>query len=134
MAAKCNYPVITFRRQLLKFQRLTTFFIWGNSAQKGRKESQQRTVQNAPALIVQPRFFVAPTLDERLKEIVSNPPHRMKKRKKRTQIMMRYAVYLRISSEEQIGNYSIEAQRRAVQTWVQAQSGQLVTIYTPNVN
>lgn len=42
---------------------------------------------------------------------------------------MRYAGYVRISSEEQVGNYSIEAQSRAIQTWVQAQGGQLVAIY-----
>jgi hypothetical protein len=127
----CDY----FSSSIAEVSAVDDVFHLGHLPRKeGMSESQQRTVQNAPALIIQPRFFVAPTLDERLKEIVSNPPHRMKKRKKRTQIMMRYAVYLRISSEEQIGNYSIEAQRRAVQTWVQAQSGQLVTIYTPNVN
>ncbi len=42
---------------------------------------------------------------------------------------MRYAAYVRISSEEQIGNYSIEAQIRAIQTWVTAQGGQLIKVY-----
>jgi DNA invertase Pin-like site-specific DNA recombinase len=89
----------------------------------------QQSAVSSKAVLVQPRFFVAPTLDERLKEIVSNPTHRKKRHEKRKQIMMRYAAYLRISSEEQIGNYSIEAQRRAIQTWIQAQGGQLVNIY-----
>lgn len=43
--------------------------------------------------------------------------------------MIRYAAYVRISSEEQVGNYSIEAQSRAIQTWVQAQGGHLVKTY-----
>lgn len=43
--------------------------------------------------------------------------------------MSRYAAYLRISSEEQVGNYSIDAQGRAVKTWVEAQGGQLVKVY-----
>ena len=42
---------------------------------------------------------------------------------------MRYAAYLRVSSEEQVGNYSIEAQRRANITWVKAQEGVLAKTY-----
>jgi site-specific DNA recombinase len=44
--------------------------------------------------------------------------------------IMKYAAYLRISSEDQRGNFSIDAQRRAVEEWVEAQDGQLVKIYT----
>ena len=43
--------------------------------------------------------------------------------------MVRYAAYLRISSEEQVGNYSIDAQHRAIQTWVQTQGGRLAKVY-----
>lgn len=43
---------------------------------------------------------------------------------------MRYAAYLRISGEDQVGNYSIPAQRRAIETWVKAQKGTLVAEYT----
>jgi hypothetical protein len=91
-------------------------------------EQQQRTA-NLSTLTVQPRFFVAPKLDERLKDILSTPSHRKTTYEKRKNGMTRYAAYLRISSEEQIGNYSIDAQRRAVETWVNAQQGQLVKVY-----
>lgn len=43
---------------------------------------------------------------------------------------MRYAAYVRISSEEQVGNYSLKAQKRAITAWVQAQGGTLVKTYT----
>ncbi len=43
--------------------------------------------------------------------------------------MQRFAAYVRISSEEQVGNYSVEAQKRAIQAWVQAQGGQIVQMY-----
>ena len=43
--------------------------------------------------------------------------------------MLRYAGYIRISSEEQVGNYSVEAQKRAITTWVRAQEGRLVQVY-----
>ncbi len=42
---------------------------------------------------------------------------------------MRYAAYVRISSEEQVGNFSIDAQKRAIEAWVKAQSGKLVKVY-----
>ncbi len=42
---------------------------------------------------------------------------------------MRYAAYVRISSEEQIGNYSVDAQKRAIETWVHANGGILAQVY-----
>ncbi len=42
---------------------------------------------------------------------------------------MRYAAYIRISSEEQVGNFSVDAQRREIETWVAAQGGRLVKSY-----
>lgn len=42
---------------------------------------------------------------------------------------MRYAAYIRISSEEQIGNYSVDAQKRAIETWVHASGGILSHVY-----
>ena len=42
---------------------------------------------------------------------------------------MRYAGYVRISSEEQVGNFSVDAQRRAIEAWVAAKGGQLVKVY-----
>ena len=90
---------------------------------------------NAPKIPAKPlsptaRFFVAPTIDERLEEIFS--PHksdesRMQTRRPKT--MNRYAAYVRVSSEEQVTGYSIEAQKRAVEAWVSAQGGQLVRVY-----
>ncbi|MCB9437301.1 MAG: recombinase family protein [Anaerolineales bacterium] len=42
---------------------------------------------------------------------------------------MRYAAYVRISSEEQIGNFSVEAQKRAIAEWVKSHEGKLVRFY-----
>ncbi len=42
---------------------------------------------------------------------------------------MRYAAYVRVSSDEQVGNYSIDAQKRAIDTWSVAQGGILVKTY-----
>ena len=42
---------------------------------------------------------------------------------------MRYAGYARISSEEQVGNFSVDAQVREIKAWVRAQGGVLVNMY-----
>ena len=42
---------------------------------------------------------------------------------------MRYAAYVRISSDDQVGNYSIDAQKRAIDAWSVAQGGILVKTY-----
>lgn len=42
---------------------------------------------------------------------------------------MRYAAYIRISSEEQVGNFSVAAQNRAIKSWVMAKGGILTKIY-----
>ena len=42
---------------------------------------------------------------------------------------MRYAAYVRISSEDQIGNYSIDAQKRAIEAWVVTKGGILTQMY-----
>jgi site-specific DNA recombinase len=42
---------------------------------------------------------------------------------------MRYAAYIRISSEEQVGNFSVDAQRRAIEAWVREQGGKIVHFY-----
>src|SRR5258708_403128 len=97
-----------------------------------RRECMNESQQSAtiPGLLtIQPRFFVAPKLDDRLKEILSQATNENLSRKKKDNKPMRYAGYVRISSEEQVGNYSIEAQTRAIRTWVQAQEGQLVKVY-----
>lgn len=42
---------------------------------------------------------------------------------------MRYAGYARISSDDQVGNYSLDAQQRAIARWVAARGGRLVDCY-----
>lgn len=42
---------------------------------------------------------------------------------------MRYAAYVRISSEDQVGNFSIDAQSRLIKEWVDNQLGILVETY-----
>jgi site-specific DNA recombinase len=60
-----------------------------------------------------------------------NPNWKGKKRKNKKQrkVKMRYAAYVRISSEEQIGNYSVDAQKRAIEAWVHANGGILAQVY-----
>ncbi len=36
---------------------------------------------------------------------------------------MRYVGYVRISSEDQVGNFSLDAQKRAIEKWVVEQGG-----------
>jgi site-specific DNA recombinase len=42
---------------------------------------------------------------------------------------MRYAGYVRISSEDQVGNFSLDAQKRAIEKYVHDQGGVLVRFY-----
>lgn len=42
---------------------------------------------------------------------------------------MRYAAYVRVSHEEQVTGYSLDAQRRAIREWVAGKGGTLVKIY-----
>jgi site-specific DNA recombinase len=44
-------------------------------------------------------------------------------------LKMKYAGYIRISDPQQIGNYSLDAQRRAIIEFVQAKGGKLTEIY-----
>ncbi len=80
-----------------------------------------------------PRFLTLSKLDIFAEEqpnskqgLAASKTHQNRRKKRK---MERYAAYLRVSSEEQIGNFSIDAQRRAIQTWVQARGGRLVKIY-----
>jgi len=77
-----------------------------------------------------PRFFVSPTIDERLEEIFAeNGSLESRAKPRRHRAMNRYAAYVRVSSEEQVTGYSIEAQKRAIESWITAQGGQLVKLY-----
>ena len=42
---------------------------------------------------------------------------------------MRYVGYVRISSEDQVGNFSLDAQKRAIEKYVKDQGGVLVRFY-----
>lgn len=43
--------------------------------------------------------------------------------------MTRYAAYIRISHEEQIGNYSLDAQMRTIESYIRQHQGRLVEVY-----
>src|SRR5437762_143940 len=81
--------------------------------------------------IVGPRFFAVPkfglTADEVKFENHLIEPDEIQKAE--GEQIMRYAAYIRISSEEQIGNFSVDAQRRAIQEWVKSQDGKLIKVY-----
>ena len=83
--------------------------------------------------IVGKRFFTVPqfgkTADEPvLKAHLLQPDEPVKQVKGKRK--MRYAAYVRISSEDQVGNFSIDAQKRAIKQWVKAQeNGALVKTY-----
>ncbi|MCO6451384.1 MAG: recombinase family protein [Caldilineales bacterium] len=84
-------------------------------------------------LTAQPRYFVASNQNifadmvETGGRLITEP--RTNKRPRSKKAKMRYAAYLRISSEEQVGNFSIDAQKRAIETWVIARGGLLVKVY-----
>ncbi len=94
-------------------------------------DPQQRTVRIIPT-VVGSRFFTAPTFQETVGEPELKahflPADEIRKRQKGKR-EMRYAAYMRVSSEEQVGNFSIDAQRRAIEAWVKAREGQLVKLY-----
>ena len=81
----------------------------------------------------EPKFFLAPNADvfkdHPLIGLRLNPELRKKKQKKRRKAKMRYAAYVRVSSNMQVDNYSIDAQKRAIEAWVIANGGILVKIY-----
>jgi site-specific DNA recombinase len=43
---------------------------------------------------------------------------------------MRYAAYVRVSDEEQLRGYSLDAQRRIIQDWGRSKGGSLVKVYS----
>ena len=84
-------------------------------------------------LLPLPRFFSAPKL-ENLSDHPAfghlvNSYQKRKKIPKRQNKKMRYAAYVRISSDEQIGNFSVDAQKRAIEAWVVSNGGILTKLY-----
>ncbi len=81
----------------------------------------------------EPRFFAAPRLgalrDHPIIDPRIDPTKTVRKKSGRKKKKVRYAAYVRISSEEQIGNFSLDAQKRAIEAWVVAQGGLLVRTY-----
>ena len=78
------------------------------------------------------RFFVSPEFDIFADESAvarNGAGNRKRQRKGKRESQMRYAAYVRVSSDDQIGNYSVDAQKRAIETWVSAQKGVLVKVY-----
>lgn len=42
---------------------------------------------------------------------------------------LRYVAYIRTSSEDQVGNFSIDAQKHAIENWINSKDGKLVDFY-----
>jgi len=79
-----------------------------------------------------PRFFAAPRTDIFDLEPKKSSRYQLnngEKKERKVEKKMRYAAYVRISSEDQVGNYSIDAQKRAIEAWVAAKGGVLVKTY-----
>ena len=96
------------------------------------RKKKQENIHFVPH-IVGKRFFTVPqfgkTADEPvLKARLLQPEEPVKQVKGKRK--MRYAAYIRISSEDQVGNFSIDAQKRTIKQWVKAQEdGALVKTY-----
>ena len=90
-----------------------------------------RPVKLVPQFVGQ-RFFTVPKVSKTLDEVTLQTrliqPEVIIEKKDSADVM-RYAAYIRISSDEQVGNFSIDAQRRAVETWVRDHGGKLVKLY-----
>lgn len=91
-----------------------------------------------PVQLIKPlrtaRFFTVPTLGTTLDTTRLNAYFNQKENKKpissQGEITMRYAAYIRVSHEEQVNGYSLDAQRRALTEWVASKGGVLTRIYS----
>lgn len=93
-------------------------------------EQKPATVTFIPELIGE-RFFEVPKLGSAVEDTTMSV-HTIQtetRREVKEAQDMRYAAYIRISSDEQVGNFSVDAQRRAIDTWVKAQGGKVVSYY-----
>ncbi|MEM7163588.1 MAG: recombinase family protein [Bacteroidota bacterium] len=90
-------------------------------------------VQQNPQTDFNLRFFVAPNYDIFDRPQIDNHQDNLTNteniREQVKEMQMKYAAYVRISSDEQIGNFSLDAQRRAIETWVVNQKGILAKVY-----
>ena len=91
-----------------------------------------KKIQFVPQLI-NDRFFAVPQFDQDSGEIVSKTKVKEsdpKKTKRKGKKDMRYVGYIRISSEDQVGNFSIDAQKRAFKAWIDSkEEGQFAGFY-----
>jgi site-specific DNA recombinase len=78
------------------------------------------------------RFFTVPTLAEVSDQMLWKA-HLIQPDKSRHRVesetIMRYAAYIRVSSQDQVDGYSLDAQRRAITEWVQGKGGTIVKWY-----
>jgi site-specific DNA recombinase len=88
-------------------------------------------VQFVPHLVGD-RFFTVPRFTDTLDEVQMDArlvQHEPQLTNHEGEKMIRYAAYIRISSEEQVGNFSVDAQRRAIEAWVKVHDGKLTKLY-----
>ncbi len=79
------------------------------------------------------RFFTVPTLGEATDQQSFGSYLIHDKGNLRSEeglTIMRYAAYVRVSHEEQVNGYSLDAQRRAIAEWVAGKGGALVKVYS----
>jgi site-specific DNA recombinase len=108
---------------------LTAFYLL--ALRKECVKEPSSSIQLIPTISGDARFFTVPVFNTPI-DALELRAHLLKPSEnvvRKAQKVMRYAAYMRVSSEEQIGNFSIDAQRRAIQAWVQAQSGILIREY-----
>ena len=78
------------------------------------------------------RFFTVPKIGKTIDETeitahLVQPEERPSLVEGKTQ--MRYAAYVRISSDEQVGNFSVDAQKRAIEAWVRERRNNCQLLY-----
>jgi hypothetical protein len=82
--------------------------------------------------VVGARFYTVPTLSQAEDE-VSYRAFLLKSDRVQHQEsgvpIMRYAAYIRVSDEEQVNGYSLDAQQRIIREWVQNKGGTVVKVY-----
>lgn len=80
------------------------------------------------------KFDTIPTFGKALDEMEYKPYLVKSDQQVRAKIeqgakIMRYAAYIRVSDEEQLKGYSLDAQRRIITEWVASKGGSLVKVY-----
>ena len=99
------------------------------------KECMDGRIRNR-VLVVPPvvgqRFYTVPTLSQAEDEVTYKAFLLKSDRVRNTEQgvpIMRYAAYIRVSDEEQVNGYSLDAQQRIIREWVQGKGGTVVKVY-----